>query len=63
MIIYPHDCKDRIVLELEENEFTLLAYLIEKSSQKTRNENIIKEPLDVKINELFMKFIFEEMSS
>ena len=38
MIIYDHDHKDRIVLELEENEFTLLAYLLEKSHQNLKDK-------------------------
>lgn len=62
MTIEPHQHKNRIVLDLEENEFTLLAYLIEKSSQKTKKDNVIKEPLDVKMNEVFRKFIIDEMS-
>jgi len=62
MIIYKHEHKNRIVLDLEENEFTLLAYLIEKSSRKTKEENIIKDPIDVKMNEDFRKFLTEGIS-
>lgn len=62
MTIDKHDHKNRIVIELDENEFTLLAYLIEKSSRKTKKEGMIKETLDVKMNKEFRKYLTEEMS-
>lgn len=57
MIIYNHDNKDRVVLELEENELTLIAFLIEKSSQK--HLTIIKDSLAFKMNKTFQTFIDE----
>ena len=36
MIIYKHDFKDRTVIELEDDELTLIAYLVEKSYHKTK---------------------------
>ena len=62
MTIDKHDHKNRIVIELDENEFTLLAYLIEKSSRKTKKDGMIKASLDVKMNKEFRKFLTEEMS-
>ena len=62
MTIDKHDHKNRIVIELDENEFTLLAYLIEKSSRKTKKDDMIKASLDVKMNKEFRKFLTEEMS-
>lgn len=59
MIIYRHNHKDRIVLELEENEFVLIAYLIEKSHHQFKDK--IKEPLDSKLNEKVQEFIKDEM--
>ena len=59
MIVYKHESKDKIVLELSENEFTLLAYLTEKSSRKTKQENIIKEPIDVEMNKEFLRYMNE----
>lgn len=43
MDIYQHEHMNRIVIELEENEFTLIAFLIEKSKQK--HQAVMKESL------------------
>jgi DNA-binding response OmpR family regulator len=57
MKIHTHEHEDKINLELTENEFTLLAYLIEKSSTQTRQDNFIKNPIDVSMNEVFRKYL------
>jgi hypothetical protein len=59
MIIYRHNYKDRTVLELEENELTLIAYLIEKSHHKLKDK--MKEPLASKLNKKVQEFIKDEM--
>ncbi len=57
MIIYKHDFKDRTVLELEENELNLIAFLIEKSHQKHKDK--LKEPLSSKMHEKIQAFFNE----
>ena len=57
MTIEKHEYKKRIVLDLEENEFVMLAYLIEKSSRQTLEDNIVEDPLDVKMNFVFRDFL------
>lgn len=54
MEIYNHKTKDRFVLEVEENEFTLIAYLVEKSHQKHKTKLI--EPLATKMNKEIISF-------
>jgi hypothetical protein len=56
-----HYYKDRIILDLEYEEFILIAYLIEKNSQKMKQNNVVKEPISVKINVELQKFISEEL--
>jgi hypothetical protein len=58
MIIYNHNYKDRTVLELEEKEMTLIAYLIEKNAQKLKGK--IENPLSAQMNERILKFESEK---
>ncbi|MUP44877.1 hypothetical protein E0K83_03845 [Gramella sp. BOM4] len=57
MIVYHHDHKDRVVLELEENEFNLVSFLLEKSAQKHKGK--LKEPLAVEMSNQLLKFMDE----
>ncbi|MGJ8760363.1 MAG: hypothetical protein ACSHXA_07435 [Polaribacter sp.] len=54
MIIYNHGHKDRTVIELEEKEFTLIAYLIEKSAQNLKGK--MNESLSDQMNKEILKF-------
>lgn len=51
---------NKVEMELNENEFFLISHLVEKSAQRTKRENKIFEPLDVKIDDLFKYFIYYE---
>lgn len=57
IIIYKHDHKDRTVLELEEKELTLIAFLIEKSHLKLKDkmENPLSSRLHVKLQDFISK--------
>lgn len=55
MVVYNHDYKDRVVLELEEKEFTLVAFLIEKSKQKMQGK--LKESLSETMHNQLQEFI------
>lgn len=55
MKIYNHKHKDRAVLELEENELTLFAMLLEKSTLNPKN--IINKPLVSEMNKVTQSFI------
>jgi len=59
MIIYHHNHKDRVVLELEENELTLISFLLEKSAQKLKDK--MNESLSEKMNKQLFDFIDKEM--
>ena len=59
MKIYRHNCKNRTVLELEENEITLIAYLIEKSYHKHKDK--LKDPLATVLNKKIQTFLKEEI--
>ncbi|WP_341221884.1 hypothetical protein [Polaribacter atrinae] len=58
MIIYNHESKDRTVIELEEKEFTLFAFLVEKCAQKLKGK--MKESLSEEMNEEILKFESEK---
>jgi hypothetical protein len=59
MIIYGHNYKNITVLELEENEITLIAYLLEKSHQKLNNK--MENSLSTILNEKMQTFLKEEI--
>ncbi len=64
MTIKKHIHRNRIVIDLinlEENEFVLIAYLIEKNSQKAKKNNVVKESIGLKLNVEMQKFIDEEL--
>ncbi|TQI72257.1 hypothetical protein JM79_3214 [Gramella sp. Hel_I_59] len=58
MIVYHHEHKDRVVLELEENELTLISFLLEKSAQKLKGK--LDEPLSLKMSQDLLKFFEDE---
>jgi hypothetical protein len=59
MKIYKHNYKNRTVLELEENEITLIAYLIEKSYHNHKDK--LKDPLATMLNKKIQTFLKEEI--
>lgn len=59
MNIEHHEFKDRIVVEFEENEFILIAHLIEKSSQKMKQKQVVKNSLSEEMNKTIQGFLNE----
>ena len=53
--------QNRIILNLDENEFLLIASLISQRSIKTKKDNIVKNPVDVKMNIKLKNFILKEL--
>jgi len=64
MIVEMHSYKDRIVIDLEKNEFLLIAYLIEKSVKKNKSvrPDFWEENLDRTIHKEMQQYIDDELS-
>jgi len=57
MIIEKHNYKDnRIEIDLEENEFLLIAHLIEKSVQKSKNI-AFKDAINKNMHKIIQEFL------
>ena len=61
MNIIKHDQQDRIILELEESEFALIAHLIHKAHQKLEKEKVVQESIPKRLHEQFQQYINEEL--
>ena len=59
MIIYKHNHKDRIVMELDENQFAVISHLLEKSSSELSNK--MDNPLAKSMSEEALRFLQEEL--
>jgi len=60
MLIKKHHHKERIILDLEEDELFLIAYLMEKCSNEMKDKKEVKTPLSTTLSDKFQIFINEE---
>jgi len=58
MNVQPHASKNRVILDLSVQEFTLVTYLLEKSKKESQKHDSNAATLDVTMfNELFSFFV------